>query len=435
MNMWGGIFTEPPSALAHAFNSSIAFDKRLYKHDIRGSIAHAEMLGKCGIISQSDSGAIVAELEQILADISGGTLKIDESCEDIHTFIENELVARIGEVGKRLHTARSRNDQVALSLRMYCREQNREIWKLLNALLDILDELAVVHADTIMPGYTHLQKAQPVTLGLYIGAYREMFLRDCVSLDNACADNNSMPLGSGALAGTAFPIDREYVRKKLEFRCVTRNSLDAVSDRDFVLELLFVISTIMLHLSRFCEELILWATQEFGYVTIAEAYSTGSSIMPQKKNPDTLELIRGKSGRVFGNLSGFFATVKSLPLTYNKDMQECHEALYDSVDTVKPCLYLFAEVLKTASFHTERMYESATAVGGYMNATYAADYLARKGIPFRDAHEIVGKLVNYSITHNKRLEDMTLGEFQRFSDKFEADVFDAISITRSNICS
>jgi argininosuccinate lyase len=419
MKMWGARFSGSVSEFAHEFGASVRFDKRLYKHDITGSIAHAEMLGRQNIISERDAREIAQKLKSLL----DSEKEVDETCEDVHTFIEREL----GEVGKRLHTGRSRNDQVALALRMFCKDEIDEVNGLLRELLDLLRKLSHRHGNTIMPGFTHLQKAQPITLALHLSAYYEMFSRDLSRLSDCRSRTDAMPLGSGALAGTGFPVDREFVREKLGFSGVTANSLDAVSDRDFVLELLFCLSMVMLHLSRFCEEIILWATQEFGFITISDEYSTGSSIMPQKKNPDTAELIRGKSGRVFGNLVGLLTAMKSLPLAYNKDMQESHEALYDALDTVKPCLKIFTAMLETAQFNEENMYESAR--GGFSNATDVADWLVKRGVPFREAHAIIGELVNYAVSQGrKELGNLTLSEFRQFSDMFSEDVFKAISI-------
>jgi argininosuccinate lyase len=416
--LWGSRFSEEPNKLASQFNSSIAFDQRLYKHDITGSIAHAEMLGKQGIIAKTDSDLIVEKLQQLL----DSDIEIDLTAEDIHTFIESQL----GEVGKRLHTGRSRNDQVALDMRLYCKSEINEIKVLLDNLMQVLQKLSEQHKNTIMPGFTHLQKAQPITLRLHLMAYYEMFKRDSSRLDDCYKRTDVMPLGSGALAGTTYPIDREFVREKLGFAKLTENTLDAVSDRDFCLEFLFCLSVIMTHLSRFCEEIILWSTDEFGLITISDAYSTGSSIMPQKKNPDMAELIRGKTGRVYGSLSSLLVTMKSLPLAYNKDMQESHEGLYDAIDTVKPCLSIFTAMIDTATFNTDKMYKSA--LGGYTNATDAADWLVKKGMAFREAHEVIGKLVVYAIEQNKRLDELTIAEFKAISDVFDESVFEAITV-------
>lgn len=425
-NLWGGRFAEKPNDAAIHFHSSVGFDKRLYKQDITGSIAHAQMLGKQGIISQSDAEAITTALETILADIESGELIIDMSAEDIHSFVEAELIARIGDTGRRLHTGRSRNDQVALDMRMYVKDEIDEINTLIISLLEELAALAKQHTGTIMPGFTHLQKAQPVTLGHHLMAYFQMFRRDYERLADCRKRTDMMPLGSGALASTTYPLDRELVKEKLGFSEITANSLDSVSDRDFCIEFTSCLSIIMMHLSRFCEELILWTTDAFGFAAISEAYSTGSSIMPQKKNPDMAELIRGKTGRVYGSLMGLLTMMKSLPLSYNKDMQEDKEAVFGAADTVKACLAVFCGMLQETEFNNENMYESAQ--GGYTNATDAADWLTKKGVPFRTAHEITGKLVRYAIEKNSRLEDLTIEEFKNISNIFDESIFDAISI-------
>jgi argininosuccinate lyase len=384
------------------------------------------MLGKQGIIPKQDAEAIVKSLEGILTDIESGALKIDMNTEDIHSFVESELVSRIGEPGKRLHTGRSRNDQVALDMRMYIKEEIDATTALLNQLLDALFETAKKHTASIMPGFTHLQKAQPVTLAHHLLAYVQMFNRDCGRLEGCRERTDEMPLGSGALASTSYPLDREFVREKLGFSKITANSIDAVSDRDFCAEFVFCLSLIMTHLSRFCEELVLWSTDSFGFVEISDAYATGSSIMPQKKNPDMAELIRGKTGRVYGSLTCLLAMMKSLPLSYNKDMQEDKEAVFDAVDTVKMSLSIFCGMFETITFNTENMYKSA--LGGYTNATDAADWLVKKGLPFREAHEITGRLVLYAINKKVRLEELTLDELKTISPIFDETLYKAISV-------
>lgn len=426
MKLWGGRFEKETSREVDDFHSSIHFDHRLYRQDILGSIAHATMLGKQGIISPQEAEAICQGLKQILKDIEEGRVTFSVTSEDIHMNIESLLIERIGEVGKKLHTARSRNDQVALDTRMYTKEAIDEIIKLLLALEEQLLTLADRYKETIMPGYTHLQKAQPVTLGHHLMAYFEMFRRDIERLKDALKRVDVMPLGSGALAGTTYPLDRHYVAQQLGFSSISRNSMDAVADRDFVLEFLSCAAIIMMHLSRFCEELILWSTDEFKFIEMDDSYSTGSSIMPQKKNPDVAELIRGKTGRVYGNLVALLTTMKGLPLAYNKDMQEDKEALFDAVDTVKSCLSVFTGMLRTIKVYSENMLKQATR--GFINATDAADYLVTKGVPFRDAHHIVGKLVLYCIQNGKVLEELTLEEYRQFSDRFEQDIYDAISL-------
>ncbi|MFO7294908.1 MAG: argininosuccinate lyase [Clostridia bacterium] len=426
MKPWGGRFEKETSKEVDEFHSSIHFDHRLYKQDILGSIAHATMLGKQGIILPEEAKAICDGLKQILKDIEEGKVTFSVASEDIHMNIESLLIDRIGDVGKKLHTARSRNDQVALDIRMYTKEAIDEIIKLLLALEEQLLNLANRHKETIMPGYTHLQKAQPVTLGHHLMAYFEMFRRDVERLKDALKRTDVMPLGSGALAGTTYPLDRDYVAQQLGFSAISRNSMDAVADRDFVLEFLSCASIIMMHLSRFCEELILWSTDEFKFIEMDDSYSTGSSIMPQKKNPDVAELIRGKTGRVYGDLMALLTTMKGLPLAYNKDMQEDKEPLFDAVDTVKSCLSVFTDMLKTLKVYPENMLKQAAR--GFINATDAADYLVNKGVPFRDAHHIVGRIVLYCIQNGKVLEELTLEEYQQFSDKFDSHIYDAISL-------
>ncbi len=424
--LWGGRFQKSTDKKVDDFNSSIRFDKRMYRQDIKGSMAHAEMLGRQGIIPQADADKIIAGLTEILADIEAGKVEFLIDAEDIHMNVEKLLTDRIGDAGKRLHTGRSRNDQVALDLRMYLLDEGEALREMLLNLLEVIVSLAKEHTDTIMPGYTHLQKAQPITFAHHLMAYYQMLCRDLTRLDDWRERCDSMPLGSGALAGTTYPLDREAVAEKLGFSKVTRNSLDGVSDRDFAIELASVLSMIMMHLSRFSEELILWSSHEFSFVEMDDSYSTGSSIMPQKKNPDVAELIRGKTGRVYGHLMGLLTTMKGLPLAYNKDMQEDKEPIFDAVDTVKLCLPVFAEMLATMTVRKDNMLRGAK--GGFTNATDAADYLVKKGMPFREAHEVVGKLVFYSISKDKSLDELTIGEFKEFSDIIEDDIYDAISM-------
>lgn len=424
--LWGGRFQKSTDAKVDDFNSSIRFDKRMYRQDIKGSIAHAKMLGKQGIIDMEDSEKIIAGLKEILSDIESGKVEFLIDAEDIHMNIEKLLTDKIGDSGKRLHTGRSRNDQVALDIRMYLMDEIDEISAMLTGLLETLVSLAKSHTDTIMPGYTHLQKAQPVTFAHHLMAYFEMTKRDLSRLSDCKKRTNVMPLGSGALAGTTYPLDREFVANELGFAAVTQNSLDGVSDRDFAIELASCLSIIMMHLSRFCEELILWSSHEFSFVEMDDAYSTGSSIMPQKKNPDVAELIRGKTGRVYGHLMGLLTTMKGIPLAYNKDMQEDKEPIFDAIDTVKLCLPVFVDMISTMKVNKHNMLKGAK--GGFTNATDVADYLVKKGMPFRDAHEVVGKLVFYSISKDKALDDLTIDEFKEFSNIIEDDIYDAISM-------
>jgi len=424
--LWGGRFSGQTDEQAGSFHSSIAFDSRLYRQDIKGSIAHAQMLGKQGIIPKQDAEAIVKSLEGILTDIESGALKIDGNAEDIHSFVEAEIVSRIGDSGRRLHTGRSRNDQVALDMRMYVKEEIDLTAGLLDKLISMLLNGAKKHTASIMPGYTHLQKAQPVTLAHHLLAYCQMFKRDCERLKGCRERTDEMPLGSGALASTGYPLDREFVREKLGFSRITANSIDAVSDRDFCAEFIFCLSLVMTHLSRFCEELVLWSTDNFSFVEISDAYATGSSIMPQKKNPDMAELIRGKTGRVYGSLTTLLTVMKGLPLSYNKDMQEDKEAVFDAVDTVKACLSVFCGMFESITFNTENMYKSA--LGGYTNATDAADWLVKKGLTFREAHEITGRLVLYAINKKARLDELTLDELKSVSPVFDETVYRAISV-------
>ncbi len=426
MKLWGGRFQKGTAGNVDDFHSSIRFDKRMYKQDINGSIAHAAMLGKQGIIPQEDSEKIISELKNILRDIENGDVEFLIDAEDIHMNIEKILTDRIGESGKRLHTGRSRNDQVALDIRMYLMDEIKSVQKMLVRMMETLTDIASDNTETIMPGYTHLQKAQPITLAHHMMAYFEMFKRDYERLDDCKKRTNVMPLGSGALAGTTYPLDRDFVAQQLGFDAVTQNSLDGVSDRDFVIELASGLSLIMMHLSRFCEELILWNSHEFSFVEMDDAYSTGSSIMPQKKNPDIAELVRGKTGRVYGHLMGLLTTMKALPLAYNKDMQEDKEPIFDSLDTVKMCIPIFCDMLATMKFKKDNMLKGAK--GGFTNATDAADYLVKKGMSFREAHTVVGKMVFYALEHNKSLDEMTMEEFKACSDIFDDDVYDAISM-------
>ena len=413
MKLWGGRFQKDTDQLMDDFHSSISFDQCLYRYDILGSIAHARMLGKTGIIKREEAEQIVKGLQELLAEIEAGQVVFSVEAEDIHMNMETLLIEKIGPVGKKLHTGRSRNDQVALDTRMYAKEQLLRTQELLFELLQTLVGLAEKHAETIMPGYTHLQIAQPVTLGHHVMAYVEMFKRDVERLEDCGKRVDVMPLGSGALAGTTYPLDRFMVAQELGFAKVSENSMDSVSDRDYVIELLGSISIIMMHLSRFCEEIIFWASQEWAFVELDDAYSTGSSIMPQKKNPDVAELIRGKTGRVYGDLITLFTVMKGLPLAYNKDMQEDKEALFDGVETVQKCLLIFIPLLATLTFRQERMREAAGK--GFSNATDLADFFVGKGVSFRDAHHLVGNLVNYCIQQGKALEDLTLEEFRRES--------------------
>ena len=426
MKLWGGRFGKATDALVDDFNSSIRFDARMYKQDILGSIAHSAMLGRCGVIAKEDAELIGKTLKEILADIEDGKVEFKIDAEDIHMNIETILIERIGDVGKRLHTGRSRNDQVALDIRMYLRDETDEILEMLKAMMHTLLDLAKEHAGAIMPGYTHLQKAQPVTFGHHMMAYFEMFRRDRARLSDARRRVNIMPLGAGALAGTTYPLDREFVAKELGFDGVTRNSMDSVSDRDFIIELISCLSIMMMHLSRFCEELILWSSNEFSFVEMDDSYSTGSSIMPQKKNPDVAELIRGKTGRVYGSLITILTVMKSLPLAYNKDMQEDKEAVFDAVDTVKLCLPVFTNMIKTMTVREDNLLSGAR--GGFTNATDVADYLVKKGVPFRESHAIVGKMVAMAIELGKALDEFTMDEFKSCSDLIEEDIYDAISM-------
>ncbi len=427
--LWGGRFTQPTDKFVEEFTASIDFDKRLYHQDIRGSIAHARMLGKQGIISMDDMESIVHGLQEILRQIESGQFTFSVALEDIHMNIESRLSDKIGEAGKRLHTGRSRNDQVALDIRLYLRDEIVEISAYLDLLIDALIEQAEKNIQVIMPGYTHLQTAQPILFSHHLMAYVEMFRRDRGRMEDCLKRMNVSPLGAGALAGTTFPIDREHVAEQLDFPDTTRNSLDSVSDRDFALEFLAGSSILMMHLSRFSEELILWSTSEFKFIELSDGFCTGSSIMPQKKNPDVPELVRGKTGRVYGNLMALLTVMKGLPLAYNKDMQEDKEPLFDTIDTVKGSLKIFVDMIRELRVNAERML--AAAGGGYSTATDVADYLVRKGMPFRDAHEVVGKCVAYCVSSGKDLPGLTLEEWRSFSSRFDEDIADSITLEAS----
>jgi argininosuccinate lyase len=427
--LWGGRFTQPTDKFVEEFTASINFDKRLYHQDIRGSIAHATMLGKQGIIPMEDVEAIVTGLKAILESIEEGTFNFSVSLEDIHMNIEARLSERIGDAGKRLHTGRSRNDQVALDIRLYLRDELVEISAYIDLLIDALLFQAEENLDVIMPGFTHMQTAQPILFSHHMLAYLEMLKRDKGRMEDCLKRTNVMPLGAGALAGTTFPIDREYVAELLGFAEVTRNSLDSVSDRDFALEFCSASSILMMHLSRFSEELIIWSTSEFKFVDLSDSFCTGSSIMPQKKNPDVPELVRGKTGRVYGNLMALLTVMKSLPLAYNKDMQEDKEPLFDTIDTVKGCLKVFADMVREMRVNPDNMMKAAGA--GFSTATDVADYLVRKGAAFRDAHEAVGKAVRYCIENEMDLPELSLTEWQLFSYRFEEDIFAAITVEAS----
>ena len=426
MKLWGGRFSKNTDAEVNDFNSSIRFDQRMYREDILGSIAHAKMLGKCSIIPKEDSELIVKTLGEILEDIENGKVEFMIDAEDIHMNVETILTSRIGDAGKRLHTGRSRNDQVALDIRMYIKNEIDEITKMLVSLENTLLTIASENLDTVMPGYTHMQKAQPITLAHHTMAYFEMFKRDIERLSDTYKRTNIMPLGSGALAGTTYPLDRDFVAKELGFSGVTFNSLDGVSDRDFVIELASALSILIMHLSRYSEELILWNTNEFQFIEMDDACSTGSSIMPQKKNPDVAELIRGKSGRVYGDLISILTTMKGLPLAYNKDMQEDKECIFDAIDTIKLCVPVFEKMIATMKINKDNMRQGAG--GGFTNATDAADYLVKKGMPFREAHAVVGKMVAYALDKGKALSDFTIDEFKECSSLIEDDIYNAIDL-------
>ena len=424
--LWGGRFTKQTDQLVFDFNASITFDKRLFYEDVTGSIVHATMLAKQGILTEEERKSIVEGLTGILEDVDDGTLAIDESQEDIHSFVEATLIDRIGDAGKKLHTGRSRNDQVALDMRLYTRTRVAECDGLLKKLLEVILDTMENNLDTYMPGFTHLQKAQPITLAHHYGAYFEMFKRDRQRLSDIYKRMNYCPLGAGALAGTTYPLDREYTARLLRFEGPTLNSIDSVADRDYLIEFLSALSTIMMHLSRFSEEIIIWNSNEYQFVELDDAYSTGSSIMPQKKNPDIAELVRGKTGRVYGALMALLTTMKGLPLAYNKDMQEDKEMAFDAMDTAADCITLFTGMIKTMKFRRDRMAKSA--MNGFTNATDAADYLVGKGVPFRDAHGIIGRLVLYCIEKDTSIDALSLGELRSISDKFDEDIYDAISL-------
>ena len=424
--LWGGRFTKATDQLVYNFNASITFDQKFYKQDIEGSIAHVKMLGKQGILTEQEMNDIITTLQEIKEDVESGKLEITSEYEDIHSFVEANLIDRLGDTGKKLHTGRSRNDQVALDMRLYTRDEVLAVDGLLKELLTTILHIMEENTETIMPGFTHLQKAQPVTLAHHVGAYFEMFVRDRSRLSDIRKRMNTCPLGAGALAGTTYPLDREYTAQLLDFDGPTRNSMDSVSDRDYVIELLSAMSTVMMHLSRFCEEIILWNSNEYRFVEIDDAYSTGSSIMPQKKNPDIAELVRGKTGRVYGALTSILTTMKGIPLAYNKDMQEDKELTFDAIDTVKGCLALFTGMISTMQFNKANM--EASAKNGFTNATDAADYLVNHGVPFRDAHGIVGQLVLKCIEKGISLDELSLEEYKEISPVFEQDIYEAISM-------
>jgi len=424
--LWGGRFTKETDQLVYNFNASITFDQKFYRQDIKGSMAHVKMLAASGILTEEERDQILAGLEGILRDVEEGTLEISSKYEDIHSFVEATLIDRIGDAGKKLHTGRSRNDQVALDMKLYIRDEIGEMKELLITLMKVLHRIMEENMDTYMPGFTHLQKAQPLTLAHHIGAYMEMFKRDFGRLFDIYDRMNYCPLGSGALAGTTYPLDREMTASLLSFYGPTLNSMDSVADRDYLIELLSAMSTIMMHLSRFCEEIIIWNTNEYQFVDIDDAYSTGSSIMPQKKNPDIAELVRGKTGRVYGALMSILTTMKGLPLAYNKDMQEDKELTFDAIDTVKGCLALFTGMVDTMSFRKDVM--ASSAKNGFTNATDAADYLVNHGVPFRDAHGIVGRLVLTCIDKGISLDELSLEEYKEISPVFEEDIYEAISL-------
>ena len=424
--LWAGRFSKEIDKLADDFNSSIRFDSKMYKQDIKGSMAHAAMLAAQHIIGKDDSEKIIDCLGDILADIESGKLPVDPEAEDIHMFVEAELTSRIGDTGKKLHTARSRNDQVAVDLRMYLRDETAEIIDSLKALLAVINEKASENIDTIMPGYTHLQRAQPITFAHHLLAYAMMFSRDIVRLQDAVKHMNLSPLGSCALAGTTYNTDREAVAEALGFDGITLNSIDGVSDRDFCVELLSAYSVIMMHLSRFSEEVILWSSWEFKFVELDDSYTTGSSIMPQKKNPDMAELVRGKTGRVYGDLMGTLTMLKGLPLAYNKDMQEDKEAIFDAIETVKMCLGVFTPMIATMTVLKENMYKAAQK--GFINATDLADYMVKKGLPFRSAYKIVGQIVAHCIEKGEVLDTLPMESYKSFSDIFEDDLYNEISL-------
>ena len=424
--LWGGRFTKETDKLVYNFNASISFDQKFYKQDMEGSIAHVKMLGKQGILTEKEMQDIVDCLKEILKEVEEGKLIITDEYEDIHSFVEAKLIDRLGDTGKKLHTGRSRNDQVALDMRLYTRQEVLHTDKLVKELLETILKIMEENTETIMPGFTHLQKAQPITLAHHMGAYFEMFRRDRLRLQDIFQRMNYCPLGSGALAGTTYPLDREYTAELLGFYGPTLNSMDGVSDRDYLIEFLSALSTIMMRLSRFSEEVIIWNSNEYQFVEIDDAYSTGSSIMPQKKNPDIAELVRGKTGRVYGALMSLLTTMKGIPLAYNKDMQEDKELSFDAMDTAKGCLALFNGMLATMKFNKEKMHDSANK--GFTNATDAADYLVNHGVPFRDAHGIVGRIVLYCLDKKIAIDDMSLDELKAICPVFEEDIYEAISM-------
>ena len=424
--LWGGRFTGNINELAWNFNASITFDKRFLEVDVRGSKAHAAMLAAQGFITDEERDSIVKGLDSILEDVKEGRLEITTKYEDIHSFLEANLIDRIGDAGKKVHTGRSRNDQVALDMRLYARDEVEHTAELLKNTLEVLGKIMEDNLDTYMPGFTHLQKAQPVTLAHHVGAYFEMFKRDLLRMKDIRNRMNYCPLGAGALAGTTYPLDREYTAQLLDFYGPTLNSMDSVSDRDYLIEFMSALCTVMMHLSRFSEEVIIWNSNEYRFVTIDDAYSTGSSIMPQKKNPDIAELVRGKTGRVYGDLMSLLTTMKGIPLAYNKDMQEDKEVFFDAVDNTLNCLTLFTDMIDTVRFNKDNMAKSAMM--GFTNATDAADYLVKKGMPFRDAHSVIGKLVLYCIDKNCAIDDLSIDELKSFSDIFDSDIYDAISL-------
>ncbi len=424
--LWGGRFTKETDKLVYRFNASISFDRKFYRQDIAGSKAHVAMLFQQGILTREEQAQITEALDAILEDVESGKLEITDEYEDIHSFVEANLIDRLGDAGKKLHTGRSRNDQVALDMRLYTRDEIKETDDLLKKLLETLLDIMEKHTDTVMPGFTHLQKAQPITLAHHMGAYFEMFKRDRQRLSDIYKRMNYCPLGSGALAGTTYPLDREYTAKLLGFYGPTQNSMDGVSDRDYLIEFLSALCTVMMHLSRFSEEVIIWNSNEYQFVEIDDAYSTGSSIMPQKKNPDIAELVRGKTGRVYGALISLLTTMKGIPLAYNKDMQEDKELTFDAMDTAKGCLALFEGMLASMKFNRDAMRKSASL--GFTNATDAADYLVNHGVPFRDAHGVIGQIVLSCIEKGIAIEDMSLWELKQFSDVFEEDIYNAISM-------
>ncbi len=424
--LWGGRFTGSINELAWNFNASITFDKRFLEVDVQGSKAHAQMLAKQGIITDEEKDKIVEGLDSILEDVKNGNLEISTKYEDVHSFLEANLIDRVGDAGKKVHTGRSRNDQVALDMRLYARQELGHTIELLKETLKVINRVMEENLETYMPGFTHLQKAQPVTLSHHFGAYFEMFKRDYLRMKDIYERMNYCPLGAGALAGTTYPLDREYTAQLLGFYGPTLNSMDSVSDRDYLIEFMSALSTVMMHLSRFSEEIIIWNSNEYRFVTIDDAYSTGSSIMPQKKNPDIAELVRGKTGRVYGDLMSLLTTMKGIPLAYNKDMQEDKEAFFDALDNTLNCLTLFTDMIATVKFNKENMRRSAML--GFTNATDAADYLVKKGMPFRDAHSVIGKLVLYCIDKNCAIDDLSIEELKEFSNLFSDDIYDEISL-------